>query len=320
MEKTDTLKADEILLSTAPPDISPFSTFSAISTGFFAGALAQSLTTPIQNIIQLNEDSYSLIDSIQEQYQRNGFKSFWKGNISRCLTTVPKSTLQFFLYHTFLNPAAENNRMNRIAAGSLSSFITDTILYPISSIIKHRESFIENQSSAGIFSSIQDMYRKYGIFSFYRGYFNNLPFSFLAGSIKSSLFAEISKSYRIRQSIIERVYISTTTSIFSELITYPIYAIQKNVYNIDETENIISTITRTTKEMYHNRKLLGFYEGFASRFFEKVPIMTLNFIFLEEVRRFLDNRMKTVAIITPIKPREKAKTNEPPSLRTWRWF
>lgn len=287
---------------------------------FFAGAFAQSITTPIQNIIQLNRNSYSLIDSIQEQYQRNGFKSFWKGNFSRCLTSVPKSTLQFFLYNAFLNPVAENSAVSRMLAGSLSGFITDTILYPITAIKKHRESFIENQSSVGVFSSIQDMYNKYGILSFCKGYFNNLPFTLLTSTIESSLFAEISKSYTIRHSVIERVYVSTTTSFLSQFITYPITAIQKNIYNIDDTEHIFSTITRTAKEMYQQHSLLGFYEGFASTFLENVPMMTLNFIFLEEVRRFLDNRMKTIAIVKPIKPPEEVKYDAPQSLRTWRWW
>ena len=231
MQQGETLKADEILLSTAPPDISPFTPLSALATGFLAGTFAQSITTPVQNIIQLNRNSYSLVDSIQEQYQRNGFSSFWKGNFNRCLSSVPKSTIQFFLYNTFLNPAAENSAVSRMLAGSLSGFITDTILYPISAIKKHRDSFIENQSAVGIFASIKDMYSKYGIFSFGRGYFNNLPFQLLTSTIKPALFAEISKSYRIRHSVIERVYISTTTSFLSQFITYPIISIQKNVVN-----------------------------------------------------------------------------------------
>ncbi|OHT07519.1 hypothetical protein TRFO_05135 [Tritrichomonas foetus] len=324
--------ADEILLSTSPPEQSPFSRSSAFLTGFAVGGLAQTLSTPIGNIIKLIPYSpLSLSAAIQDQYIEEGLLSFWKGNLENVLISAPRSAFQFCIYHSILSPMSEQSWMKRILAGSFSGILSRSIIYPLSSLKYHKTEYLD---SNGIFSKMKRIYESEGILSFYRGFFSDLPFSIISETIQSSLFAGASKTYRISQSFLERFYLSTTTALVSKFLTFPISTIQRNLlisFNSNSHSDFLnqsqkqlarrnpsklSQIGSITKKIYKEKKIFGFYDGFLSNIVEDVPRMALNFIILEQVGRMMENRRKLIQIHK--KRVEPVETPGP--VRTWSWF
>lgn len=324
MKKTPPQSANEVLISTAPK-VDPVVKIGSFSKGFAAGFLAQTLSTPIQNLVHIDKTNKSFTQAIQIKFQQEGLRSFWKNNLTYSLILAPKSGLQFSIYHAIikLTKKREKSVMNRILAGSLSSFLTNTILYPFSVIRNYQCQMIpeESASNISVIQKVQEMYSMGGIFSFTKGYVNSLPLSFTQEIIMSSIYACASKKYRKKRLMIEKVYHASITTLISEFLTYPLSVIQRNL-DENEYDHILKQMKCAAKSIYQNHNILGFYDGFGSTLIQRGTVMTLNFMFLQEFQQLLENRKKLQMMQKPIE--QPVIKHEPQSsvvqLRTWKWF
>ena len=316
----DQSTVNEILLSTSPPEKSAYSKLGAFGTGFSVGIISQTVSTPIHNILRLIPESFSLSYAVQEKYKNNGIKSFWEGNIENCIAFAPKVAFQFLFYHSMLSPVSEQNTKTRFKVSALSGVLSNTICYPFTLLKKLS---VHDDEKVSIFKTADNVLKKDGVLGFYKGFFDELPFSIISESIQSILFSSMSKNYRIRQSFPEKLYYSVSTSLLSKFFTHPIHIMKQNCYqymlqNPEKKGILLKHIASSTKQLYREKKIFGFYDGFLTSLAEDIPQMSVTFMLLEEVGRFLEHRRKLIRI-QELKER-KPVVVKPTELKTWTWF
>lgn len=114
--------------------------------------------------------------------KEGGLKSLWRGNLINVLKTTPKSSIRFAFYDWLKVHMKKNDKdlilQERIIAGSIAGFISQTICFPLE-VLKTRIALSTTGQYNGISDAIVKIYREEGIKSFGKILDKSYEFGFL---------------------------------------------------------------------------------------------------------------------------------------------
>lgn len=150
--------------------------FRSLVSGSLSGLVARTVTAPLDTIkirlqITPNIEKRGLPTLIQEMVHREGWKSFWKGNLPGSMMYIVYGGSQFGSYTLYNKWMAAMNLPGPLhsgVVGCLSGVTSSFVSYPLDTL---RTRFVANRERQ-LFQwrrSVRDVWRHEGLYGFYHG-------------------------------------------------------------------------------------------------------------------------------------------------------
>ena len=184
--------------------ITPYDkSFDLLVAGSLGGLLASFLTYPFETIrtrISVQSNHEKQCRTVASMLRQMSISEIYRGVSLHMLGHTPFNALTFTFYHTyrqwFLN---YSNRTNNLCSGFLAGSTAVLFTYPTDTI-RRRLQLQGFNEYVPKYNSVRDciitMYKKEGLFSFYRGLHAGILKMGFAMSIQFTLFAEFQKIYQ----------------------------------------------------------------------------------------------------------------------------
>ncbi|RNF01250.1 mitochondrial carrier protein [Trypanosoma rangeli] len=292
--------------------------------GGLGGAAAKSLLSPFQRVVvmqQLGEhkefSTWQLVRHIKEQ---DGWKGFWKGNLTSMILRVPYSGIQFVFYSQLKfffqdvceryvrqrqAPAAGAHRRSetlelflmKCGAGGISATISGVAVYP-GEVVRLRLMSGERRFN-GIFSTIRCIYSETNsLRNFYRGLgasliqrVPDLLVSFATyETIKYRLIEkEFLSSHPSSKNIVATVVGGGAAALASILVAFPFDVAKRRIGMSGQGKSrvVYTGVRDCLRHVYSQEGIRGWYAGARVEAIRCVPQVVLMWFFIEGCQQFL---------------------------------
>lgn len=150
--------------------------FRHLLAGAIAGCVSRTVTAPIDRIkvfVQVSKHPQNYQDLVRQLYKDGGVWSFWRGNWINVVKSAPKSSLRFAFYEQIkigIKKEDELSIQERIIAGSVSGWLSQTLIYPLE-VVKTKMTLRSTGQYEGIMHCFKKVYRTEGLKAFGNMYF-----------------------------------------------------------------------------------------------------------------------------------------------------
>ncbi|ESL11183.1 mitochondrial carrier protein [Trypanosoma rangeli SC58] len=292
--------------------------------GGLGGAAAKSLLSPFQRVVVMQQlgdhkefSTWQLVRHIKEQ---DGWKGFWKGNLTSMILRVPYSGIQFVLYSQMKfffqdvceryarlrhGPAAGTHRRSetlelffmKCGAGGISATISGVAVYP-GEVVRLRLMSGERKFN-GIFSTIRCIYSETNsLRNFYRGLgasliqrVPDLLISFATyETIKYRLIEkEFLSSHPSSKNIVATVVGGGAAALASILVAFPLDVAKRRIGMSGQGKSrvVYAGVRDCLRHVYAQEGIRGWYAGARVEAIRCVPQVVLMWFFIEGCQQFL---------------------------------
>ena len=257
--------------------------------GGFAGGISRSITSPLE-VIKVLQQNYpntygkqGILRILTDTTKNNGFKSFFKGNLTNCLRIVPQNAIQLSAFNYFNNHLndiyPDKKRINSFNAGAVAGIISYTAIYPLELIRSKLSVNIDGRTKAynNLGSALIQTYKNSGINGLYRGWIVSS-----IGMIPYQGITFLTYKYLDDKINITSSYKGLITGSFAGFAavsaTYPFDVIKRKYHLTGEmgnkSYNNYYDIIKTTYKSYGVR---GFYRGLFACYSKIIPSSAIFF-------------------------------------------
>lgn len=254
--------------------------------GSCSGVITKTLIAPFDRIkilYQVNNPliikNKPLIYNIKNIYYKEGFLSFYKGNISNILKHVPTYSLKF-TFNDFYKQKLYNNNLNfnqSIFCGLLTGYSLITITYPLD-LLRTNIAIKDNN-----ISFIKRTCLNEGLKGFYKGY----GLSVLTGSMHISLqmssydyYKKILLYYECNNNV-KNLFAGSCAGVTAATLTYPGDVVRKNMHI--ENINTFNCFNKIINK-YGYKSL---FNGLKISIIKTIPNAAIQFATFDFIKNFL---------------------------------
>lgn len=226
----------------------------------------------------------SLYNSFKYIYKNEGFRGYYRGNLSNLVRVIPAYTLKFPLNEFFKKKFVLNEDKpkfkNLLLSGTCAGLVQTSITYPLD-MLRTRMSIDKNMTKnyTNIFSCLINIIRKEGPMALYKGLNINFTTYPLYVGIQFSIYEYLKD---------ENPIISGTIAGFiAQSSMYPgdVLKRQLQLNGIDNSNKKMSSIIDAVKYIYDVRGIRGFYQGYFINLIKVVPEATIQFFVYDYVKK-----------------------------------
>jgi hypothetical protein len=225
----------------------------------------------------------SLYDSFKYIYVNEGFKGYYRGNLTNLVRVIPAYTLKFPLNEFFKNKFISNKDKpkfkNLLLSGTCAGLLQTSITYPLD-ILRTRMTIDKNMTKnyTNIFRCLTNIIKNEGTLALYKGFNINLSTYPLYVGIQFSIYEYL----RGENPIIA----GTIAGTIAQSLMYPgdVLKRQLQLNGIDNSNKKISSISNAVKYIYNVRGIGGFYQGYFINLIKVVPEATLQFFVYDYIK------------------------------------
>ena len=257
--------------------------------GGFAGGISRSVTSPLE-VIKVLQQNYpntygkqGILRILTDTTKNNGFKSFFKGNLTNCLRIVPQNAIQLSAFNYFNNHLndiyPDKKRINSFNAGAVAGIISYTAIYPLELIRSKLSVNIDSRTKAynNLGSALIQTYKNNGINGLYRGWIVSSIGMIPYQGITFLTYKYLDDKINITSSY--KGLISGSFAGFAAVsATYPFDVIKRKYHLTGEmgnkSYNSYYDIIKTTYKSYGVR---GFYRGLFACYSKIIPSSAIFF-------------------------------------------
>jgi solute carrier family 25 (adenine nucleotide translocator) protein 4/5/6/31 len=182
---------------------------------------------------RIKENYSSITQCVTSMVEKEGFKSFWKGNTVGILRFFPNEFINFKsrgFYQGFVNNAINTNLMVAVLAGWTAS----SILYPFD--ILRQAMGTNTDRDTKTLKAIQGILRNQGSRYFYKGYINSLLNTAVFRASFNGSYDSVKSS---ATSINEKIFLAYLCSAFAGGVCYPIDVVRKRRIFLNSTDGCL---------------------------------------------------------------------------------
>ncbi|KEG14051.1 putative mitochondrial carrier protein [Trypanosoma grayi] len=296
-----------------------------VVAGGLGGAAAKSLLSPFQRVVVLQQlgehKEYSALQLARHIKQQDGWKGFWKGNLTSMIIRVPYSGIQFVLYSQlkfFFQDLCErwvrprrggtaggmHHRgetlelfVMKCGAGGISATIAGAAVYP-GEVVRLRLMSGERRFN-GIFNTIRCIYGETNsLRNFYRG---------LGASLMQrvpDILVSFATYETVKYTLIEREFLTThptykniiatvaggsAAALASILIAFPLDVAKRRIGMSGQGKSgvVYTGVRDCLRQIYAREGVCGWYAGAKVEALRCVPQVVLMWFFIEGMQNFL---------------------------------
>ncbi|KRX84405.1 Calpain clp-1 [Trichinella sp. T6] len=262
--------------------------------GATAGTVSRSCTAPLDRLkvfLQVHataENNVRFTTGFKMLLKEGGLKGMWRGN-----GVNVKSFLKFNS-----ESSHELSLLERFLAGSLAGSAAQTLIYPLE-VLKTRLALRKTgQMNQGILHAFQQIYRKEGIYAFYRGYVPNLIGIIPYAGIDLAVY-ETLKAWYMRKhpecddpSPLVLMACGTLSSICGQLTSYPLALVRTRLQAHAKSPTCQpETMSEHFRYILQTEGFFGLYRGLTPNFLKVLPSVCISYVVYETVRKRLGATM-----------------------------
>lgn len=300
-------------------DLSPV--YKTVLAGGFSGCLGKTLTAPLSRLTilyQVNSDlcrGNSLGATWRTIVKKEGFSSFWKGNMTSIIHRFPYSAINFSAYDLlrktmYSQYGWEETPAVRLGYGAMSGAMACIMCYPLDIIrtrfvVQPQNVGSEKRIQTSIFGMMRSIVKAEGLKGLFRGLdvslcvsVPSIAISFMVyGTTKDSLMHvsdDIDWFYDRgtgKLTFLSSVISGSCSGAFSSLLTFPIDVVRRRMQVRGTLEGSSGGPLAELKNIVTQRGLAGLYQGLLPEMLKVIPMVTFTFCSYEFICNFLDDNM-----------------------------
>ena len=288
--------ACEILIATSPKDKKP-STLEHLSTGFIAGTLARTITSPLdvlKMLMQVSAKGGSVSSEAKKLWKESGIAGFWRGNVAACVRLGPQSAIKFYAFDELQNKFGNGKPLlgwKRTVCGSSAGVISQVLTYPLD-VIRTRIT-VDPKKYTGIFSGLLTILKEEGFGALYGGIVPTvmgvIPYEgaqfYAQGALKNLYQTKIAPGKPLTP--FTNCMIGACAGIFSQTFSYPFDVVRKRLMLVDKATGkpLYSGMIDCFTKLVAAEGPLALYKGFGLNCVKGVPFAALQFTLLDETKK-----------------------------------
>eukprot|EP00903_Cladosiphon_okamuranus_P014648 g13583.t1 len=272
--------------------------------GAIAGVVSRTATAPfdrLKTLLQSGKTKGTLVKSVTNIYQQEGWLAFWNGNGANTLKIMPESAMRFFGYEMFKTSICKDPDDVRIGerflAGSMAGSLAQLVIYPLE-IAKTRLAVGEKGEFKGIGDCISRIVRENGV----KGLFRGLPAS-LMGIVPYS-GTDLAMFYTLKArwmaanpdakegpNVMTLLGFGALSSTCGQLVAYPLQLVRTKL-QAQGMPGIPHTYTSTAdcfRRTLKHEGVKGLYRGLGPNFLKALPAIAISYAVFEKARTKLSS-------------------------------
>uniref|UniRef100_UPI00398F8B66 mitochondrial adenyl nucleotide antiporter SLC25A24-like isoform X1 n=2 Tax=Pristiophorus japonicus TaxID=55135 RepID=UPI00398F8B66 len=271
--------------------------------GAMAGAVSRTCTAPLDRLklymqVFASKQKLNLAGVWKMMVREGGYISLWRGNGVNVLKITPETGIKFMAYEQykklFLGKHSTLEVHERFVAGSLAGVTSQTLIYPME-ILKTRLGLGKSGQYMGIFHCAQNMLKKEGPRSFFKGYVPNIIGIIPYAGIDLAVYETVKNYYLQRyghNSTDPGVFVllgcGTISSTCGQLASYPLALVRTRMQAqaVIKDEPQLNMFQQFDK-IVRGEGWSGLYRGITPNFMKVVPAVSISYVVYEYMKFFL---------------------------------
>ena len=222
--------------------------------------------------------------SVQYIYKQEGFKGFYKGNLTNIYKSIPNYCLKFPLNDLYLNNVIKTKNYKSIKelpfnellkAGIFTGTIQTSVTYPID-LVRTRITQDNNmlKYNNGIISCFLETIRKEGFFSLYSGFKPAILTSPIYIGLQLSIFQRLKNRDDI---LSNNIFAGGIAGTVAQLVMYPGDTVKRHMQIDGINSNQYSNLRSCITNIYKRNGIAGFYRGILLNSIKTIPEIIIKF-------------------------------------------
>jgi hypothetical protein len=246
-------------------------------------------------LMQVSSKSGSLTEILAKLYQEDGIAGFWRGNFAACVRVGPQSAIKFYAQEE-INKAIGHGRqlsgLERTAVGAAAGLISQMLTFPLD-VVRTRIT-VNPKKYSSVFGSMYTIASEEGFFSLFAGITTTAIGVMPYEGAKYYAFEGIKDIYRTKIAPGKPIspwatcIMGAAAEAFGQIFSTPIDLIRKRSMLRDENgkplcNGLVDGLVKTVS----TDGPLGLYRGFSLGLVKSLPFAALQFMFKEEIGKFV---------------------------------
>jgi hypothetical protein len=289
--------ADKVLIATSPAAAQPkLNTFEHLATGFVAGTLARTITSPldvVKMLMQVSSKGGNMGEILAKLWKEDGIAGFWRGNTAACVRLGPQSAIKFFVFDHLqktVNGGKPLTGIQRTICGSSAGVISQVLTYPLD-VVRTRIT-VDPKKYNSIFGAMFTIVGEEGFGSLFAGLIPTvagvIPYEgaqfYAYGGLKNFYTTTIAPGKPVTPFI--NCLIGASAGCFSQVFSYPFDVVRKRAMLRDaEGKPLFNGMVDGFMKILSKEGPVGLYRGFLLNLVKGVPFAALQFTFLDEIKK-----------------------------------
>ncbi|OXU25604.1 hypothetical protein TSAR_013697 [Trichomalopsis sarcophagae] len=256
--------------------------FTSLAAGAIAGGVAKTAIAPLDRTkikFQISKQPFTAraaIDSLVNDYKRDGLVSLWRGNSATMVRIIPYAAIQFTAFEQWKRilkveePGREHDhKTRRFLAGALAGITSQSMTYPLD-LARAQMAVSQKDEIKNLRHVFIRIYEKEGIASFYRGFtptiLGVIPYagvSFFFYDTLKNMFS-VYTVHNPGLSAMSGLVSGAVAGMMGQATSYPLDIVRRRMQTSTLNNNLNTLgVLQMTKKIYAEDGIRSFYKGLS---------------------------------------------------------
>ena len=290
-------KADEILIATSPERKSETHPFDSLLTGFIAGIVSRTVTSPldvVKMLLQTHGTKVTWRSTVANIWKKDGIRGFWRGNLVACACNGPLTAVKYCVIDDLTELIGKGQPMGieaRCFIGSVAGILSQSVCYPLDLILTRLT--VHPDMYHNFFQATSKIIKEEGFFGLWHGLMPTVAGAIVYEGSQYVVSSGIKQFFAQRQSHISAMkYLLTgaTAGVVSQTIAFPFDVMRRRMMLVDSSgKKMYSSYFNCFKTILHEEGALGFFRGVTVNLIKVIPCAALQYTINEELKECIQN-------------------------------
>lgn len=268
------------------------------SSGAIAGAIARTLTAPIDRIkifMQVSQQDTKIISLTRSLIQQDGFLGLFRGNGTNTLKIMPETATKMFAFDRFkrwCSSDPENPKtFDRFVAGGLAGLTAATLIYPMD-LAKTKLALSHGNQYNGFVDCIRRVYRSEGFFGLYRGWLptviGGVPFAAIDLGVFNTLKDMYVKKNGCQPSASLLLLFGSISCMAGQTLTFPLFVVRTRMQGQSRESLLYTSMMDCLNKTYRNEGVRGLFRGLIPNYMKGAPSISITYLIFEKLKHVLN--------------------------------
>ncbi|KAL0489791.1 mitochondrial substrate carrier family protein B [Acrasis kona] len=242
----------------------------------------------------------SIISGLMQIGKDEGYRGYFKGNGTNIVRVVPYTAAQFLSYEKYkqyISTYSSDGSLSvpqRLLCGGLAGMTSVIVSYPLD-VVRCRLSAQQDRIVyKGIGDALVVIFKQEGISGLYRGLVPTLYGIAPYVALNFTLYERL-KFYAMQYQksedlgIVMKLGLGAVSGTVAQTITYPFDVVRRRMQMLGYGGQKVAytSMTEGFKHVYKKYGFFGFYKGLVPNYLKVIPVVSINFIVYEYMKKFL---------------------------------
>ena len=288
---------DRILIATSPQKELEMHPSDSLVTGFVAGILSRTMTSPIdvlKMIMQTNTEHVPLANIVRNIYQKDGIKGFWRGNVVACACNGPLTAVKYFVIDDLTKYIGKGKPMSsetRWFIGAVAGILSQSVCYPLDLI--YTRITIHPELYTNVFQATGKIIKEEGFFGLWHGLMPTITGAIVYEGSQFAVSGGIKQFLSQKKHTLtawQYLTIGACAGAVSQTISFPFDVMRRRMMIVDSNGNKkYHSYFHCFESIVRNEGIRGFFKGVRLNLVKVIPATAIQYTINEELKNFFEN-------------------------------